>query len=674
MRKLNLKFKQLAFIFISCYLLISCNSNNKQLSVALEQAGQNRNELEKVINHYQQHPKDSLKLKAAYYLIENMPRHFSYDTTNLYRYRPVTTQIRLLTANKTSFKIIKEKVNPLMDSLVSLYPLSYIYNVTKADVNVINAQYLIKNIDQAFTAYENSLFRNDILFDDFMEYIMPYRIQDGYSIEDWRSRFNTIYTSKQLREFKNIHQLVDSLLFRFKDAKYGAEIATKFPYLKISDFLASKATMCPQRCWFNCLLLRSYALPVAIDMVPVSRVNPLGHEWNTLILKDGIYPIEPFWREDGFRSLKEIYIRKVIHPAFGPIDMPKVYRKTFKQHGNELMTHAISSGEEIAPFFSNPNLIDVTQEYFNTFQIHSPIIKPIKQLKYAYACVLGTEQNWIPVDFGKVEDKSVSFNNLGSRNIYLPAYYHLGQIVPAAYPVVLHDSGDCVTLRPDLSKLKSINIREVAYRRPDEKEYEQGFLDATLEGSNDNKFKTYDVLYTFNQPVKPGIYNIKPLLRKKYRYYRFKIAIDKKVKLNECNFFYNEDGKEIEGEGRLMFSSLGSSDVKANADKNLVTASTLQSFEKSPIPVWLGYDFGKPVILNKFQFYYVHNSNIRKNGIYELLYWDFGWKSVEKLNSPSLAPLSFANVPCNALLMIKIHDTDKYSRVFTYKNGKQHWY
>jgi hypothetical protein len=70
----------------------------------------------------------------------------------------------------------------------------------------------------------------------------------------------------------------------------------------------------------------------------------------------------------------------------------------------------------------------------------------------------------------------------------------------------------------------------------------------------------------------------------------------------------------------------------------------------------------------------VFNANIRKEGVYELLYWDFGWKSLGKKVASSTNPLHFDNVPGNALLMIKIHDTDSYSRIFTYYNGVQNWW
>lgn len=54
-------------------LFTSClSSGSDKLAYALEQAKQNREELFKVLAHYQ-NDADTLKYKAAIYLIENMP-------------------------------------------------------------------------------------------------------------------------------------------------------------------------------------------------------------------------------------------------------------------------------------------------------------------------------------------------------------------------------------------------------------------------------------------------------------------------------------------------------------------------------------------------------------------------------------------------------------------------
>ena len=58
-----------------CLGLYPCKNKDTQtaLDIAMEKAGDNRQELEKVLRHYQQSPADSLKYKAACFLIENMP-------------------------------------------------------------------------------------------------------------------------------------------------------------------------------------------------------------------------------------------------------------------------------------------------------------------------------------------------------------------------------------------------------------------------------------------------------------------------------------------------------------------------------------------------------------------------------------------------------------------------
>jgi len=359
-------------------MMVSCGyvNNNKKLKLALEQAGINRKELEKVINHYSKKPEDSLKLEAACFLIENMPGHFSYDTTNLYKYRPVIEKIGLLRNRGFAKETIKEQVNPLMDSLITIYPLSHIYSKREDDLTSIKSQMLIDNIDLAFEYYNKNPFKDSIIYDDFLEYVLPYRIQNGYCLEDWRPYFIQNYSDRANGKFQTVHELCDSLLSVFKEVSIGWRVADQFPYLKLEDYLRSKMTHCPQKCWFNCLLLRSFGVPVTVDFVPVSRVHPLGHEWNVLKLKKGIYPFEPFWVE-SFRYLKPVYSRQIWHPKHGPLQFPKVYRKTFKMNISELFEYAVKTGEDIPPFFRNPFQKDVTNEYFKTYDIDVPLIKKI---------------------------------------------------------------------------------------------------------------------------------------------------------------------------------------------------------------------------------------------------------------------------------------------------------
>lgn len=659
-------------------LIISCNNRDKKLESALEQAGENKGELLKVIERYKKNPADSLKLKAAHYLIKNMPGHFSYDTSYLYVYRPVIDKISLLRAKEDSNEDIKKQVNPLMDSLIRINPLSNVYSKAENDLTSIKSELLINSIEQAFEFYNHNPFKDSILFDDFLEYVLPYRVQNGYCLEDWRSYFARNYSLKTVQEFSSVHQFCDSLLYNFKDVKYVGTVANQFPYIKIGDYLKSLKASCPQKCWLNCLLLRSFGIPVTIDFVPACRIHETGHEWNSLKLKNGFYPFDPFW--EGFSSiqyLKASYGRKKIHPVIGPIQFPKIYRKTFKMNISELLNHAINSGEEIPLFFQNPFITDVTAEYFKTFAIESTIIEKLKEVDYAYACVMGSNQTWMPVDFGKIKRGKISFNSLGSANVYLPSFYEFGNMKPAAYPILLNEEGKPLVLCPDTLNTRRIEISYVAFLRPEFEKYKKSFIGCTIEGSNNVNFNHSEVLYQMTNPYEPGTHHIPITSSSKFRFIRFTIS-HTATKLNEIKFLGLENGAEKEMKGKLIYSYPKDSILLQNiVDEKLLTGVDFENISREHKlmgNVWIGYDLKRPVSISAFEFYFVFNVNVRIGGIYELLYWDFGWKSLGIKKSESTNPISFDHVPKNALLMIKIHDTNNYSRPFTYSEEKQHWW
>jgi hypothetical protein len=71
----------LSFLF-SLLFLFSC-THSSIITQTLELAGSNRPELEKVLSHYKN---DSLKLRAARFLIENMAYHYTITSPVLTAY------------------------------------------------------------------------------------------------------------------------------------------------------------------------------------------------------------------------------------------------------------------------------------------------------------------------------------------------------------------------------------------------------------------------------------------------------------------------------------------------------------------------------------------------------------------------------------------------------------
>ena len=73
--------KNIITIILSLLLTASCTQDSMYMHYALRAAGKNKPELKAVLRHYRTIDKDPEKLRAAKYLIANMPAHYSYRDT-----------------------------------------------------------------------------------------------------------------------------------------------------------------------------------------------------------------------------------------------------------------------------------------------------------------------------------------------------------------------------------------------------------------------------------------------------------------------------------------------------------------------------------------------------------------------------------------------------------------
>ena len=146
----TIKYILIAIMCVVGALLSSCDKLvlDKDLREALYFAGDNKEELEQVIEHYKTVDPDELKLRATLYLIGNMTYHRSYPTDIYAKY---ASEVDSLFINckedsvvKDSLALISKKYNRLMTPLF--------------DVKEISADYLIWNIDYSFKQWKTSDF------------------------------------------------------------------------------------------------------------------------------------------------------------------------------------------------------------------------------------------------------------------------------------------------------------------------------------------------------------------------------------------------------------------------------------------------------------------------------------------------------------------------------------
>lgn len=140
--------KSLCLVVISTlFSTIGYASYPTSLEKNFQLAGKNQSELKKVIRHYSVHRADSLKRKAAIFLIENMDMHESYSSKAWDSYQLALDS--MFKAEKITNNLFKKVDNLYATYSETLQDISYI-----PDLQAVSSKFLIYNIDQAFLAWK----------------------------------------------------------------------------------------------------------------------------------------------------------------------------------------------------------------------------------------------------------------------------------------------------------------------------------------------------------------------------------------------------------------------------------------------------------------------------------------------------------------------------------------
>ncbi len=168
-------------IFFSVFLFCcSCTqSDNASIEKTLSIAGNNSKELIKVIKHYR-NSGDEEKLAAAEFLIANMPGHYSYADNEVLPYYYSTVDSILETMAGLPPRTVCDSIN----AFASRLDFSKLKIVE--DATVVTAGFLIDNIDTAFRQWRQGQWVRHLTFDEFCEYLLPYKAYEFQPLQEWR--------------------------------------------------------------------------------------------------------------------------------------------------------------------------------------------------------------------------------------------------------------------------------------------------------------------------------------------------------------------------------------------------------------------------------------------------------------------------------------------------------
>ena len=412
-------FRDLSYICIILFIVLGWHIMDNivsekevditSLEVALRSAGDNRGELEKVLCYYKRKNTDSLKYKAACYLIENMPFHRYSVGEQLENYKSYYAWLK---------KSKGKEPQQVADSVKKVYGPMKEPNKIR-DIMEIDSAYLCHNIDWAFKVWQEQPWGKSISFDVFCEYLLPYRIGDEplvYWREMYYAKYNSLLDTLRMSDSLDIEDPVvaaNYLINKLPDKWHYYTSTTPYSFGHIGpEYVQYLSGTCREVTDFAVYLFRALGIPCAIDFVPVRSYVNAGHFWLVAWDKTGEAYMANFPENLGM-------VRKNWWYRWD--DSPKVYRYTFDIN-KELYEQMAKYNEKVYSFWSLPKFMDVTYEYAYSFE--KELVIPLEKLyrnqcsgRIAYLCVTNRD-NWIPVDWTEFDAQHLAFRNVrrGRRN------------------------------------------------------------------------------------------------------------------------------------------------------------------------------------------------------------------------------------------------------------------
>jgi hypothetical protein len=476
-----MQIKPLLFITL-VVLLTGCRSNIPPEIATIIDGTHNKKELLKVIDHYKS-AGDSLKLMAVYYLIKNMDDQYHYSGPLVEQYHQLFRYVDSLEKQQVNPRDAWDNIPASDRDIAATIPDTRI-----KDIDVIKADFLISNINDAFTAWRYPWAKH-LTFGQFCKYILPYKLKNE-PIANWRqlmlAKFKWVADSlKNEEDAKRVVCLINN------DLQKWFYISPKFSYpydLNINDLLTIKVGRCDEATQLTAYALRAMGIPVTLDFSLLWANKKGGHAWNSLLT--GKTPIIFMGTESNPGYEK---IQNSGYGTWGALSMERKRAKILR-YCYPKQVNAINKDENnlnVPSAFLNKHIEDVTSQFIPvstvSFECKNPAL--LAGHSFSYLCVFN-DRKWKPVAWNSVTKKnSICFENMGRDIVYLPAVYKDNNIFPIHPPLLLTKSGALRQLEADETKLDTIIIT---------RKYPEDAGNAIFPGKN------YEVYYWKNEWISMG--------------------------------------------------------------------------------------------------------------------------------------------------------------------------
>jgi len=646
----------LAGIFIF-FLTTSCHS--------YPDWGKNNVERDKLLHHY---PAGSLKRKAAKFIVENMTFHSSYDNDVLVHFRE--------TVLAQHDSIFRNTTPELLDSLWEKANPFLVYAPQRRDTGYITADFLIEDIDEAFDNREISPWKDSVSFEVFLNAILPYNVaneplvsrrailREKYlpmieGINDQRKAFKVIsrYIVANFRLINNLEVYEDPL---------------------IMDKLMKGD--CNQRSTYMVNVMRALSIPVVYEHIMrcANYSMPVPHSWVALYKSNSeVYVIAD---KDSVliknnKAHYEKFDKKIPYDDSNSPYKVDTAKRMFKMWRNTYATHLRKDVRQKDPNLPSelvdPNKIDVSRFY--GMDKAWTIYTKDRYNGNVYICNFGTGTGWLPFDVVAQKGRKIQFKSLNHGICYLPAYIHEDEIAPITNPVIIRKDGTFRHLDPSSDTEPVVLRRKYLLICPFIVEWAHG-IGSTFEGSDQSNFRNKETYYTISD-VPLGAQNLNISPSKTHRYVRFRSS-SRRFRMAEMSFYgIDFNGNQVELKGTVISDSIPREFGLNVFDKDYATDIQPVRGLINKTSYWIGYDLGanNKIKVSRINFRTYSDANFIEEGdLYELFYFDMGWKSLGR--RVATTDTLMYHVPKNSVLWLRDLTKGREERIFTYENGKQVWW
>ncbi len=668
--------KSLLATLTFCFL--SCNKIPEEVQQTLDLAGTNKHELQAVLDHYKA-PKDSLKLKAAYFLLAKEVLYgFGFDSKNektLGNYFKALNDSLKPYFGKENLSNFKER-EEIIQKIIAQYNLNEgsvfkgRFDIVR-DIDAVTASFLIENIDYAFMAWELP-WAKQYSFDEFCQYVLPYR--SGYEyLNPWRKYF--------FDEFKPLRDTI------------GNETDPLKVTTIIDNYLNNRKAV-PSGL---------YALPEALLGTKSYKYNIFGNCVSISMLKQEIMrsqgiAISELWfnkfGDSGRDHISNIVLDNhnkwyTLRSPLTPLKDIEIKHSPVKLYRREAITATKHPGHEIKARqrLGTIGWVDITKQITECFDV-TPNLLPqncstLNNQKIAYLCIFDNRiwGTWTPIAWSVLKNNKtqVTFTDIAGKGVVYITMVEdeNNQLIPISQPFILTQGGELNYLSVTKSTI-NINLTRKYPHKRHLVNIAKSLEGAYFEASNTPNFNSPKKLYTIDSIENADVI-VKTIEPQNFRYYRFVVPSTEKKKsyhLAELAFgsSINNTFNKIEG---TVIASANTNPMALETffDENLLTYTSFnkKSDTQSGI-LWIGVDFGKKQKISELYLCPRTDKNaIYPNMDYELLYWDTNWVSCG-IKQSNNGILTYNNMPSGTLYWLRNLTEGREERIFTYQNNKQVWW